>query len=68
MAWSVHVSSNIKALDVYIKGGGGGGGLYTPPRSAAFGCTGCIDVISTLPFTSDLNLLLYVEGTGNLLS
>jgi hypothetical protein len=28
MAWSVHVSSNIKALDVYIKGGGGGGGGF----------------------------------------
>ena len=56
MAWPMHVSSNIKALVVYIKEG-----AYPLPGPPPL-CASGIDAVSTLPLTSDLNLLLmYID-------
>jgi hypothetical protein len=52
----MHVSSNIKALVVYIKEG-----AYPLPGPPPL-CASGIDAVSTLPLTSDLNLLLmYID-------
>jgi hypothetical protein len=66
MAWPVHVSSNIKALDVYMKGGGD---IFPSPvhRLLVYRWYRCGYHTSPDPLTSDLNLLLYIEGTGYLL-